>query len=135
MAKAKKTTQATKAKRGKAVKQKPKVRGTVLTILLVIMGLHGIVAGFFYYYYRTNTAYLDRPWILTLMAIHFFMNVVAAVGIWYWKKWALYVYAASTVVALVVGLLSVGIWSVFYMVLPLAIMGWVLRTKWDYFAD
>jgi hypothetical protein len=132
MAKAKRATQ---AKRGKAVKQKPKVRGTVLTILLVIIGLHGLIAGYFYYAYRMNTASLDRPWILALMAIHFFANVVAAVGIWYWKKWALYVYAASTVLALVVGLISVGIWSVFYMVLPLAILGWVLRTKWDYFTD
>jgi hypothetical protein len=133
MAKAKRTTQTTKAKRGKAAKPKPKVRGTILTILLVIMVLHGLVAGFFFYYYRVNTAYLDRPWILTLTAIHFFMNVAAALGIWYWKKWALYVYAASTVLGLVVGLLSVGIWSVFYMVLPLAILGWVLRTKWEYF--
>ena len=119
--------------RGKPVRQKPKVRGTVLTILLVIMALHGIVAGFFYYYYRMETSYLDREWILALMAIHFFANVVAAVGIWYWKKWALYVYAASTILAVVVGLISIGIWSVFYMVLPFVILGWLLRTKWDNF--
>lgn len=127
------TSQGKPASRGKPVRHKPKVRGTVLTILLVIMALHGIIAGYFYYYYRTETAYLDREWILTLMAVHFFANVVAAVGIWYWKKWALYVYAASTVLAVVVGLISVGIWSIFYMVLPLAILGWVLRSKWEYF--
>ena len=132
MAKSKRSTQ---AKKGKAAKQKPKVRGTVLTILLVIMALHGLIAGYFYYFNSKDTASLDRPWILSLMAIHFFANVVAVVGIWYWKKWGLYVYAASTVLALVVGLLSVGIWSVFYMVLPLAILGWVLRTKWDYFTN
>jgi hypothetical protein len=130
-----KATRASHAKRGKAVKQKPKVRGTVLTILLVIMGLHGILAGYFYYTWRVDSASLDRPWILTLMVIHSLANVVAVVGIWYWKKWALYVYAASTVLALVVGLISVGIWSVFYMVLPLAILGWVLRTKWEYFTS
>jgi hypothetical protein len=124
----------THAKRGKTGKQKPKVRGTVLTILLVIMALHGIVAGYLYYTLRTDTASLDRPWILTLMAIHFLLNVIAAVGIWYWKKWALYIYAASAIIALVVGLISVGIWSVFYMFLPVAILGWVLRTKWDYFS-
>jgi hypothetical protein len=135
MAKASQAKQGKQGKRGKVVKQKPKVRGTVLTILLVIMGLHGLIAGYFYYAYRMADASLDRPWILGLMAIHFFANVIAAVGIWYWKKWALYVYAASTILALVVGLISVGIWSVFYMVLPLAIMGWVLRTKWSYFTD
>lgn len=128
-----KAARATHTKRGKASRQKPKVRGTVLTILLVVMALHGIVAGYLYYSLRVEGAYLDRPWILSLMAIHFLANVVAAVGIWYWKKWALYVYGASTVLALVVGLISIGIWSVFYMILPLAILGWVLRTKWDYF--
>jgi len=40
-----------------------------------------------------------------------------------------YVYAASTIIALVAGLLSIGIWSVFYMVLPLAILGWLIRSK------
>jgi hypothetical protein len=128
-----KVARQTRSKQKGAGKQKPKVRGTVLTILLVIMALHGLVAGYFYYAYRMNTAYLDRPWIITLMAIHFFMNVIAAIGIWYWKKWALYVYAASTILALVVGLLSVGALSVFYMVFPLVILGWVLRTRWSYF--
>lgn len=130
-----KSKRAPQGKRGKAAKPKPKVRGTILTILLVVMALHGIVAGYFFYTYRMSTAYLDRPWILSLMAIHSLANVVAAVGIWNWKKWALYVYAASTVLALVVGLISVGIWSVFYMILPFVIVGWVLRDKWANFTD
>jgi membrane protein YdbS with pleckstrin-like domain len=76
---------------------------------------------------------MSRPWLIGLMSLHFLLNVVAAVGIWFWKKWAMYVYAASTILAVVVGLLSIGIWSVFYMVLPFVILGWLLRTKWDYF--
>jgi len=68
-----------------------------------------------------------------LMALHFLANVVAAIGIWNWQKWGPYVYAGSTILALVIGLVTVGIWSVFYMVLPLAILGWLLRTKWSYF--
>ncbi|MGW8250322.1 MAG: hypothetical protein ACWGO1_06740 [Anaerolineales bacterium] len=71
--------------------------------------------------------------ILSLMVLHSLANVIAAVGIWYWKKWALYLYALSTVVALVVGLLVAGPFSIFHMVLPLVILGWVMRTKWDYF--
>jgi hypothetical protein len=60
--------------------------------------------------------------------------VIAAVGIWNWKMWAWQLYIASTLLALVVGLLSLGIMSAFYMVLPLAIVGWALRTKWDHFS-
>lgn len=121
------------SKKGKAKGKIRKERGTLLTIALVIVALHGVFATYLYYTLRTQQAYLERPWILTLMVVHSALNVAAAVGIWYWKKWALYVYAASAVIALVVGLLSVGIWSVFYMVLPVAILGWLLRTKWGYF--
>lgn len=109
-----------------------KTRGTLLTILLVIMALHGIIAAFAYYSMFNNPA-TDRNLIVAMMVVHSLANAVAAVGIWYWKKWALYLYAASTVLAVIAGLLAVGVWSVFYMVIPLAIVGWVLRTKWDYF--
>ncbi len=67
------------------------------------------------------------------MVLHSLANVIAAIGMWYWKKWALYVYAASTVLAIIAGLVSIGTWSLFYMILPLVDLGWVLRTKWDYF--
>ena len=110
-----------------------KIRGTWLTIALVVIVLHGLAAAIFYAVARTDTTYLDKTWALSLMAVHFLANVVAAVGIWYWKKWGVYVYAGSAILAVVVGLLTVGIWSLFYMVLPLVILGWLLRTKWSYF--
>lgn len=130
MAQAKKT----KSARGKT-RSRPKERGTWLTLALVVMVLHGALGAYLFYTVRVGEPYLDRPWILTLMVIHFLANLLAAVGIWYWKKWGLYVYAASTVLAVVVGLLSIGIWSVFYFVLPLAILGYILRSKWDYFQE
>ena len=120
--------------KSKKKKNKPKDRGTLLTILLVVIALHGILAGFFYYFARMDDSIITRPWLVGLMAIHSFANVIAAVGIWKWKMWAWQLYIASAVLALVVGLLTMGIWSAFYMVLPLAIVGWALRTKWDYFS-
>lgn len=122
-----------KSKQGKRTKPQVKERGIWLQIILVVMAIHGIFAAYFYYTVRTQEPYLDRPMILTLMVIHSLANVVAVIGIWFWKKWALYVYAGSTILALVVGLLSIGAWSVFYMVLPLVILGYVLRSKWGYF--
>ena len=122
-----------KSKQGKRTKAQVKERGIWLQIILVVMAIHGIFAAYFYYTVRTQEPYLDRPMILTLMVIHSLANVVAVIGIWFWKKWALYVYAGSTILALVVGLLSIGAWSVFYMVLPLVILGYVLRSKWGYF--
>ncbi len=118
----------------KKAQQPPrKIRGTLLTIALVVIVLHGLAAAVFYAVARLDTTLIDRPWVLGLMSLHFLANVVAAIGIWYWKKWGMYIYAGSSILALVVGLLTVGIWSVFYMLLPLVILGWLLRTKWSYF--
>jgi len=116
----------------KGKKPVKKVHGTWLIIALVIMGVHGIFAAFLYNSLSTAPE-IQRPWIITMMVIHSLADVVAAIGIFYWKKWALYVYAASTIIALVAGLISVGMWSVFYMILPFVIIGWLLRTKWKYF--
>jgi hypothetical protein len=116
-------------------KTRPKERGTWLSLALVVMVLHGAFGAYLFYTVRVGEPYLDRPWILTLMVVHFLANILAAAGIWYWKKWGLVVYAASTVLAVVVGLLSIGVWSVFYFVLPMAILGYILRAKWDYFQD
>jgi hypothetical protein len=121
----------TKASNKKKVQVK-KVRGTALTIALVIVAIHGIIAAVLYYSLSVAPE-VERPWILGLMVVHFLANVVAAAGIFYWKKWGLYVYAYSAIIALVVGLISIGAWSTFYMVLPVAILGWLLRSKWDYF--
>jgi hypothetical protein len=114
-------------------RRKPLERGTILTILLVAIAVHGIFATVLYYNLRVNETYITRPWLLTFMVVHSLANVIAAVGIWQWKKWGWQLYMGSTVLSLVVGLLTVGMWSAFYMVLPLAIVGWALRNKWNNF--
>ena len=114
-------------------KSQTKTRGTFLTILLVIMALHGIVATFVFYSLRMDDSMISRTWLVTLMLIHSVANVIAAVGIWKWKMWAWQLYIASTILGLAVGLLTMGMLSAFYAVLPLAIVGWALRTKWDNF--
>jgi hypothetical protein len=122
------------SKRTKQKKAKvTKVRGFGLSFMVILILLHGIVATILYSVLRTDTATIDRPWLITLMIWHSIMNIVAAAGIWYWQKWALWLYLISTGLALVAGILGIGIWSVFYMILPLAIVGWVLRSKWSYF--
>lgn len=109
-----------------------KQHGVVLTIALVLMAVHGIGAAYLYHTMSTAPT-VQRPWILGMMVLHFLANIAAAIGIYYWKKWGLYVYAVSTIIAVVAGLLSVGVWSVFYMVLPLAILGYLIQSKQHYF--
>jgi hypothetical protein len=110
-----------------------KERGFWLTFVLVIMALHGIVATLFYTSAKAGAAPNARTWILTLMILHCVLDIVAVAGIWFWKKWALYLYGFSTILAMIAGLLTgYGMYSVFYMIMPFVILGWLLRTKWDY---
>ena len=107
-----------------------KEHGVLLTVALGIMAIHGIVAA---YLYAVAAPDAQRPWVISMMVIHSLANILAAIGIFYWKKWGLYVYAVSTIIAIVAGLITGVVGTVFYMLLPFVIIGWLLRTKWDYF--
>jgi len=135
MSKSSKNTKSSKNNQKKTQSKPRKTRGTWLTIALVVILLHGLIAAVYYAASKVDSAYMDRPWLISLMVVHFLANVVAAVGIWYWKKWGLYIYIGSTILAVIVGLITTGLgmYSVFYFALPLVIVGWLLRTKWDYF--
>jgi len=122
-----------RTKKSTAKKRQQKIRGFWVSFFLVLMIVQGIVATILFDMYRTQSSTLDRPVVLGLMIVHSIANVVAAVGIWYWKKWALYLYAASTILAIILGLITVGMWSLFSLVLPFVILAWLLQEKWDYF--
>jgi len=135
MSKSSKNTKSSKSYQKKTQQTPKKTRGTWLTIALVVIVLHGLIAAVYYSAAKVDSAYMDRPWLITLMVVHFLANVVAAIGIWYWKKWGVYIYMGSTILAVIVGLITTGLgmYSIFYFALPLVIVGWLLRTKWDYF--
>ena len=116
-------------------KKKPvakKERGPLLTTALVIIVIQGIFAAYLYYT-QNNAVEAQKPWIYSAMVLHNLANIAAAIGIFYWKKRGLYVYAASALVSVVAGLFSVGFWSFWYMILPVFILGWIVREKRQYF--
>ena len=129
----KQSARSSKSKTHQKGKKITKVRSIWVTIFLVLMVLHGLVATYLYYTLRTQEAALDKPAILGLMILHSLANVVAAVGIWYWKKWGLYAFAGSTILGVVVGMISVGAYALFHFALPILILGYLLRMHWDYF--
>ena len=119
----------TQSKKKQVVK---KERGPLLTTALVVIAVQGIFAAILYYTQSTAVE-AQKPWILNAMVLHSLANIAAAIGIFYWKKWGLYVYVASALVSVVAGWLSVGFWSFWYMILPVFILGWIVREKRQYF--
>ena len=119
--KSSKNTKSSKGYPKKTQSTPRKTRGTWLTIALVLIVLHGLIAAVYYAVAKVDSAYMDRPWLISLMVVHFLANVAAAIGIWYWKKWGVYIYIGSTILAVIVGLITTGLgmYSVFYFALPL----------------
>ena len=115
-------------------KSSAKQRGFWLSFILILMALINLL---------TLALIIDRvqapqsmnyPYLMAGLFIFTAAKIVAAIGIWFWERWALYVFAGSVIGTIVVGLLLTGTWLfAFNEVLPLAILGWLLRDKYDYF--
>ena len=110
-----------------------KERGCWLTGWLVLMAIDGIVASLLVFYLRRQPG-SDSPLWLAVLAGLSIATVVAAIAIWYWKRWGLVLYAITVVISIAVGLVLTRsqLW-VFHEIIPLAILGYLIRDKWAYF--
>jgi hypothetical protein len=118
-------------------KKKPpikKQRGGWLTAWIVLMMIHGIFAAFLVLYLREQKGGASPVWVLLVLFALATAHVIAALAIWEWKRWGLIVYAAAIVVSMVVGLILTGtqLW-VFHEILPLAILGYLIKDKMNAF--
>jgi hypothetical protein len=118
-------------------KKKPpikKQRSGWLTAFLVLMMIHGIFAAFLVLYLREQKSGVSPVWVLLVLFALATAHIVAALAIWEWKRWGLIVYVVATVVSMVVGLILTGtqLW-VFHEVIPLAILGYLVRGKLNAF--
>ena len=108
----------------------PKERGCWLTGFLVLMVIHSIVTGLLLYYFKSQN-YDDAPTWLGVLFILALAKIVAAIAIWYWQRWGLILYGIAVIISIIVGLVVTGtqLW-VFHEILPLAILGWIIKDKW-----
>jgi hypothetical protein len=121
---------------GPAKKKVVKERGPVLSFLIILILLHAVFATFLAYSTLKEEYVRSTTWILPVLALVSVADIVAAVGLWYWKKWAIYLYAGTRVVATAIHLMLTGsLLVVFYDLLPVSILGYVinLQSKRDLF--
>ena len=120
---------ASKAK-GPAKKQVNKKRGGLLSFLLVLIGLHAITASILVYSTLKQDYEGSRTWILVVLTLVSLAEIVAAVGMWFWKKWAIYLYGITRVIATAIHIILTGTTLVvFYDLLPVAILGYVITLQ------
>ena len=108
----------------------PKERGCWLTGWLILMLVHGIVSSLLIFYQR-NLEGGDQTIWLGLLLLASIAIVVATVAIWYWQRWGLILYAIAIGASIVAGLIltRTQLW-VFHEIIPLAILGYLIKDKW-----
>ena len=112
-----------------------KERGPWLSVWLVLIALHSLLTVWLVLDLRKGPDTVAMPYLVAGIFIFALARLAGAVGIWIWKKWGLYAYIIGVVGSMVVGLILTGsILIVFNDILPLAILGWLLKDKYSNFA-
>lgn len=115
-------------------KSSTRERSCWLSGWLILILLHGILASLLILYLRQQRADPSPAWILLILFALALADIVAAIAIWYWKRWGLVLYAVSTVIGIVVGLvLTASQLIVFHDIIPLAILGYLVKDYWGAF--
>lgn len=65
----------------------PKTRPGLLVLGIVLVGLHGVIWTALTLGVFQSTAYIARPVALAILLIASVAAIVAAVGMWLWKRW------------------------------------------------
>lgn len=121
---------------GSATKSTKKQRGGLLSVLIGLIFLHSVIAVYLGYITLKDEYASYRTWVVVGLSLLSLLDILAAVGMWYWKKWAIYLYAVTRVLATSIHLMLTGsLLVVFYDLLPVAILGYVinLQTKRQFF--
>lgn len=113
----------------------PKERGGCLSVWLSLIVIHGVVSAALIAYLRTERDLSSPWWVWAILFVFALADIVAMIGVWKWKKWGLWLYAVSTVVGIAIGLvLTASQWIVFHDIIPLAILGYLVKDKQKYFS-
>lgn len=116
-------SQTGKAQSGKA-QAKHKPRGTLLTIALAFILIDSILAAVLLLAYRKDTIDPTAPWLLTAAGLVALLGVAAAVGLWFWKKWALVLYIVTVLASIGLGLIVFpSLLVAFHALIPVLILG------------
>jgi hypothetical protein len=117
-------TQVSQVKSGKPVK---KEHGWLLTTIYVLIILHGIFAAILVTSYTRNDVVIPRPMIIPILTANALLDVVAAVMMWYWKRWGVILFGISAVISSAIGLIATGnVFVIFYMLIPFAILIYII---------
>lgn len=117
-------------------KHQQKERGGWLSAWLILIMIHGVIATLLVLDALKQQYAPSKPLIMASLIFISIAAVIAAIAIWYWKKWGLYLYAIAIVVGMATHLVMTGsLLILFYDIIPPVILAYLLNVhnKWRYF--
>jgi hypothetical protein len=111
-----------------------KERGTGLSLWLIFIAGHGLLFTYLTWSVLKPGDSSAPEWMLWLLLLLSVADVVAAVALWKWKKWGFQLFGIATAVSIGLGLVvTASQLFVFYAIIPLAILGYLMKDKWQHF--
>jgi hypothetical protein len=118
----------------KQAEQRNRERGCWLTGWLVVIALSGIASAYMIYYLRAAQYQSALVWVVPTLFALAIADIVAVIGIWYWKRWGLVLYAVSIAASIAVGLIvTAAQLVVFTVIIPFVILGYLIKPHWGHF--
>jgi cell division protein FtsW (lipid II flippase) len=116
--------------KGPTKKEVKKRRGGLLSFLIILMGVHAVSAAALSYSYLKQDYIGQRTWILVILVLIALADIVAAIGLWFWKQWGMYVYIIATAALAGISIIMTGnVWVSLYQFIPVAILGYVINLQ------
>jgi hypothetical protein len=106
-----------------------KVHGGWLTAMLIIIGLHGVLTTALLLTLRKQPGPMPPTWLIAAAVAVGLADILAAVAIWFWKRWGLYLYVVSSLAGIALGLVVFPtplLITAFHGIIPVAILGYIL---------
>jgi hypothetical protein len=108
-------------------------RGGCLTAFLILMLIGNPLAGL-YYLLAGSTVRQSLPtlpeWAIPVLGLLALANFVFAIAIWKWKRWGVYGFVGSSLVAFLVNLIGIGILVALFGLVGVVILAFLLRPIW-----
>jgi hypothetical protein len=107
----------------------PKVRGGWLTAMLIIIAIHAVFTAVLLIAYHKDPG-VSRTILWSGAIIAALLEIGSAVAMWFWKKWGIYLFIATTLAAIGFGLVVYPSMLVaFHGIVPLGLLGLILTNQ------
>jgi FtsH-binding integral membrane protein len=114
----------------KSVTPPKKVRGGWLTGALIFIAVHALITAALLVVFKKQAAPIPMPWLWTAAVLVALAEIGGAVGMWFWKRWGLYLFIGAILAGIVVGFFVFpSLFTAFHGIIPVLILGYILQRQ------